>query len=409
MKQKRFFLVLVAVLGMVVVAGCSSPQAQSTQPAATPAAKATTVTSATSPAAGGIPQISAAHQPIEQRKDCLACHKQGGFMPAPASHAGRTNDTCTSCHQAAPAAKPPVESLVAAKVDKAPTLDGTVEDTWSKAKALTVHVNGGMNKSETDVTLKALYDNDNVYFLMQYKDPTQSLERQPWQMQQDGTWKQLPANPNYEDKAAFIWDIASSSMKGFSEQGCAVTCHATTAGKDRPLKYTNSASEFGDIWHMKTVRTLPVGQIDDQYLDGDTKANEAGRKSDPKTSGGYADNKKEGQSTPPFALPGNKPAPPFWILDSEKVAFDASKYKAGDKVPGIVTAPAVGDRGDITAKGGWKDGVWTFEISRKLTTSGKYDVQFSDLKKEYFTGVAIFDNAQIAHAVQYGVTKFTFE
>ena len=204
-----------------------------------------------------------------------------------------------------------------------------------------------------------------------------------------------------------IWNI-NDSIKGFNEQGCAVICHATTQGRDRPLKYTNAEGEIGDTWHVKMVRTNPVGQIDDQYVDNDTKAAEAGRKSDAKTAGGYTNNKKEGQNTPPFALPGNKPAPPYWIMDSEKVPFDDSKYKAGDEVPGIVIAPFTGDRGDLSAKAVWKDGAWTIEWSRKLQTGSKTDVQF-DPKKEFYFGVAVFDDAQIGHAVQYGVTKLTFE
>ena len=76
---------------------------------------------------------------------------------------------------------------------------------------------------------------------------------------------------------------------------------------------------------------------------------------------------------------------------------------------GIVIAPITGDRGDISAKAVWKDGTWTAEWSRKLQTGNKFDVEFDDAKKEYFFGFAVFDNAQIGHAVQYGVTKLTFE
>ncbi|MBI2952893.1 MAG: ethylbenzene dehydrogenase [Chloroflexi bacterium] len=424
----RFLAVVLISLGILALAACAQAQPTPTptsapkptvapvKPTAAPAtpaaaakptAQVTPAASAKPAAVSGIPLIPASHQPIEQRAECLACHKQGGFMPAPASHAGRTGDTCNSCHQAKPAEKPPVLNLVAAKADKAPTLDGAVEDVWNKAKPLTIHVDGGINKGETDVTMKALYAQDTIYFLAQYKDPTESLRRQPWVKQQDGSWKALPGSEAYEDKMALLWNI-NGSIKGFNEQGCAATCHGTTSGRDKPLKYTNAEGELGDIWHMKIVRTNPVGQIDDQYVDNDTKSAEAGRKSDAKTAGGYADNKKEGQATPPFALPGNKPAPPYWILDSEKVPFDDSKYKAGDEVPGIVIAPFAGDRGDLSAKAVWKDGLWTMEWSRKLQTGSKTDVQF-DSKGEAYFGIAVFDNAQIGHAVQYGVTKLTFE
>ncbi len=386
-----------------------SPTSAPTKPAATAAATA----SPAATKAAGIPQTPASHQPIAQRQDCLACHKQDGFMPAPANHQGRGNETCAGCHQAAAATTPPVVDLVSAKATTPPTVDGQANDeAWAKAKAATIHVNGGLNASETDVTLKSVYSNDSIYFLVQYKDPTESLKRRPWVKQPDGTWKQLGAGERestyYEDKFAFIWNV-NDSIKDFNTQGCAVTCHATTAGRDRPLKYTNAAGELGDMWHTKFVRTLPVGQTDDQYLDDDQKAAEAGRKSDPKTAGGYENNTKEGVKTPIFGLPGNKPAPPYWILDAEKVPFDDAKYKPGDEIPGIVIAPLQGDRGDIATKGVWQNGTWTLEIVRKLTTAGKTDVQFSDLQKAYYFGIANFDNTQIGHAVQYGVTKLTFE
>src|SRR5512143_1359804 len=98
------------------------------------------------------------------------------------------------------------------------------------------------------------------------------------------------------------------------------------------------------------------------------------------------------KKTPKVALPGNKPAPPYWILAGEKEPFDDSKYKAGDEVPAIIVGPFTGDRGDISAKIVYKDGVRTSVFWRKLATGSEYDVQFSDLKNEYAFGVAVFDN-----------------
>jgi len=112
---------------------------------------------------------------------------------------------------------------------------------------------------------------------------------------------------------------------------------------------------------------------------------------------------------PKLALAGNKPAPPYWILDSEKEPFDDSQYEAGDEVPGIVVTPFAGDRGDLSAKHAWKDGVWTLVIARKLATNSEFDVQFNDLKKEYAFGGAIFDNAQVRHAYNTGVLKMKLE
>lgn len=309
--------------------------------------------------------------------------------------------------------------LVAKKVATGPTLDGTAKDIWNQATPFTFKVAGGRNLTggSTEATLRALYTSDTVYFLLQYKDPTESVRRAPWQKQADGSWKKLtdPAdkggddNVYYEDKFAILWNISSPA---FEQRGCLSTCHP---GEGKPFgnKYTKDAGERLDMWHWKGVRTGPVGQIDDQWVDNTRydkdKAPEAGRKSDPKTSGGYADNQTADKTKPQFALKGNKPAPPYWIVDSEKEAFDDSKYKAGDEVPGIIIAPFTGDRGDIAAKYSYKDGVRTVEFSRKLVTGSEFDVQFNDLKKEYAFGVAVFDNAQVRHAFSSGVFKLKFE
>jgi hypothetical protein len=235
--------------------------------------------------------------------------------------------------------------------------------------------------------------------------------------QGDGSWKQLKDpddkggdnNKYYEDKMAMIWNISSPA---FETRGCMAACH-TGEGKPFGNKYLPNPGEKADIWHWKSVRTGSVGQIDDQYLDATRydaeKAKEAGRKSDPKTGGGYVDNVSDDKKGPKFALKGNKPVPPYWIVDAEKEPFDDSKYKAGDEVPGIIVAPFTGDRGDIAVKSAWKDGAGTLVFARKLVTGSDFDVQFNDLKKQYAFGVAVFDNAQVRHAYSPGVLKLGFE
>jgi Ethylbenzene dehydrogenase len=308
--------------------------------------------------------------------------------------------------------------LVSKKVASAPALDGSLDTVWSGARPLVVKAMGGKNLpgGSTEISLRSVVVGDAIYFHVQYKDPTLSVRREPWQKQADGTWKQLKDpddkggdnNTYYEDKLALIWNISSPA---FEQRGCMAACH-TGEGKPYGNKYLPNPNERADMWHLKGVRTGPVGQVDDQYLDGTRydkdKAPEAGRKSDPKTGGGYANNVSDDKKGPKFALKGNKPAPPYWILDAEKEPFDDSKYKAGDEVPGIVVAPFTGDRGDIRAKVTWKDGVYTIVMWRALVTNSEYDVQFNE-KKEYAFGVAVFDNAQVRHAFVPGVLKLVIE
>ena len=309
--------------------------------------------------------------------------------------------------------------ITAVKVAKEPALDGKVDALWSKAKAVKIPVTGGANfpNGGTEVTLKAVYTDTDIFFLAQWRDKTQSFQRFPWKKQPDGSWLQLKdpndkgndSNKYYEDKLAMLWNI---NIAGFESAGCMVACHAGESGKPFGNKYTANPGETGDLWHWKSVRTGPVGQMDDQYLDSTRydkdKSPDAGRKSDPKTAGGYNDNINEAKTGPKWAAKGNKPATPYWILDSEKETIDETKYKPGDEVAGIVIAPLVGDRGDITAGAVWEKGVWTVEIARKLKTSSKFDVQFDDLGKAYAFGVAVFDNAQVRHAFATAPQKLVF-
>jgi hypothetical protein len=311
-------------------------------------------------------------------------------------------------------------TLTAMKVDKGPTLDGKVDALWNKAKAIKIPVTGGANfpNGTTEVTLKAVYTEDEVLFLAQWADKTKSENRAPWKKQPNGSWVKLTdpndkggdSNQYYEDKLAMIWNI---NLAGFEAAGCTVTCHAGEAGKPYGNKYTANPGELADIWHWKGVRTGPVGQVDDQYLDNTRydkdKAPEAGRKSDPKTLGGYVDNVSDDKKMPKFAAKGNKPAPPYWIMDQNKEPFDDSKYKPGDEVAGIIIAPFAGDRGDVKAGASWDKGVWTVEIARKLKTGSKFDVQFDDLSKSYAFGLAVFDNAQVRHAFATLPSKLTFQ
>jgi hypothetical protein len=310
-------------------------------------------------------------------------------------------------------------TLTAKKVTAPPAFDGTMDAAWNGATPLTVKVVGGKNLpgGSSDVTVRAVYTADTVYFHVQYKDPTLSARRGPWVKQPDGSWKQLKDpddkggdnNLYYEDKMAMAWNISSPA---FEQRGCMSACH-TGEGKPFGNKYTPNPGELLDLWHWKSVRTGSVGQFDNQYVDSTRydkdKAPEAGRKSDAKTGGGYVDNLSDDKMGPKWALAGNKPAPPYWIVDGEKEPFDDSKYKPGDEVPGIIVAPFTGERGNISSRSAWKDGTWTLVFWRKLTTGSEFDVQFKDMKKDYAFGVAVFDNAQVRHAYTPGVLKLKFE
>lgn len=310
--------------------------------------------------------------------------------------------------------KPIVVTAVMAAA--APAIDGDAKDAvWKNAPAVKLNSVKGANfkdgKGKTSATLQVAYDKENIYLLLSYDDPTLSVRRAPYQKQKDGSWVMLkdPEDKGgdndvyYEDKIGVLWNI-NNSIIGFDKFGCQIGCHGGEPGKPYGNKYLEEAGELGDLWHMKWVRGGFLGQIDDGYLDhtrfDPEKAKSAGRKTDPKTAGGYDDIKLV-NGKPEFMSKDAKPANKggtYWVKAEDKVPFDDSKFKPGDEVSSILVAPFVGDRGDIKFSGKWVKGKWTMEISRKLVTGSKFDVQFDDLKKSYGFGLAIFDNAQVRHS-----------
>lgn len=319
--------------------------------------------------------------------------------------------TLAACESTPPPAPP--NTLVAMKVTAAPNMTALAGDpAWARAQPLSFKVGDGVNfaggKGETNVTLKAVYTADMLYMLIQYQDPTNSVRRNPYQKQADGSWKQLkdPQNKGgddnvfYEDKWAFLWE--ASPVRNFDRQGCTVTCHLGE-GKPYGNKYTRDEGEILDMWHMKGMRTAPVGFVDDQYTDWTRydaqKSPNAGRKGDP---GGpeYAPIPLE-NGKPKFMHRDAKPANAggtYYIKRGDEVAFDDSKFKPGDEVAAHISIPLQGDRADVRVVVGWAGGVHTSVLSRKLVTGSKFDVQWNDLNKRYAFGFAAFDNAQVRHA-----------
>lgn len=337
---------------------------------------------------------------------------------------------CALLAAASAEAAPPL-ALQAFRSPQPISIDGTADPAWSKAAPLVLSLaelpykpdNGYDGMKSTDAELRALYDDEHVYILLRYKDPTESLQRFPWIRQADGSWKQMfnkdstgHENTWYEDKVSLFWNI---SQKGFDKKGCDMSCHMADKGMLEGVKdssagrhYTKDKGETVDMWHWKSTRTDPVGQSDDQYVDSSRQeSKEWGRKSD-QGSGGYYDNKRADGKGPAWMSPAQTARHRHLVAEPTKVAFKDG-FKAGDMVNGIVSRAFTGSRGDIAAKGVWKDGYWTIEFKRKLVTRGELaaeqDVQFADPGQTYRFGLAIFDHSQINHLFHKKAIAFTFK
>lgn len=347
--------------------------------------------------------------------------------------------------------------LVAVKVSTAPTIDGVVDDMWKNQPELQFstavpEVTGDVFRGYTGnvipwVKMKAAYDASNVYFLVQWADPTKSLKRSPWYFnpttkrwaQELGTFDFTTSPyrpPFYEDKIAFLWNI-DNSVSGWNNGTCYKSCHTGLPAADLSSRhYTNFATEKIDMWHWKSVRGGVNGanQIHDQYQDN-TYPN--GRKADPGVDI-YQNNAQTlnqpgvgNVSVPKYVIPGRTDY--GWIMNAEVTAGTAKLVTAVDAngvltlsdastidpnvgtdyqrvgndvgpkaIPGVTLNDSYGgSMGDILCKTVYTSGTgWTMEFKRALKTSDTvYDIDFTSLQDQYF-GFAVFENAQIAHSIK---------
>jgi hypothetical protein len=340
-------------------------------------------------------------------------------------------------------------------------MDGTVEALWDNVPKLVFDAavpdpSGDLFRSYIGnvmptIVLRSVYDAENIYFLAEWPDPTESLVREPWYFDPTTkSWKKEIGTPTfstsngsitrpafYEDKIAMLWNIGNS-VSGWNASTCYKSCHTGLTQTDGLARHhTNNSFEKIDMWHWKSVRGgQNHGQFDDQYQDN-TYPN--GRKNDAGT-GGYSNN------TQNLVITGSNPAvtvavPKYviptrlnynWILDTEisdgtakqvmgvdaagiltlndgstidpntDVEYQRKNAGVGSKaIPYIYMSPFTGSRADITCKATHTGSGWILEYKRALKTADteQKDIDFSTLEDQSF-GFAVFENAQIAHAIK---------
>jgi len=197
-------------------------------------------------------------------------------------------------------------TLVSYKTSTPPTIDGVIDAVWSNATKLSITPtvpdpgNGlftGYNGQTYPATIRSMYDDKYIYFLLEYADAGKSVNVQPWYYDPTANvtnktgWAQEPSSKTFdangvltrdgwgEDKFAMLFNIDNSTPK-FIAQTCYASCHVFTPYLDYSVSpaveksnsnsgnhYTNGASEKIDMWWGHLSRDLIFNQIDDDYQD----------------------------------------------------------------------------------------------------------------------------------------------
>ena len=292
-----------------------------------------------------------------------------------------------------------------------------------------------------DFKMRSGYFGEDIYFLLEWDDAEDSKDRQSWYFDaSDKLWKGEHKYANdandkfYEDKFAFLFPIGD--VTGFSSSTCYATCHSVapiTNPKDKHTRhYLTTDGQKIDMWHWKRVRGTYNDKIDDQMMNYDAPDGSArnGRHGDETGEAGYANNSQSLPITgtqdtitiPLYVIPtatnyywigenqfGNE-AKMITAVDADGVltydggiidpAVGGFEQGTGDKrIPSVTTKDFTLGRADLTIKAVHTGTGWICEFTRKLDTEDADDVVF-EISKELPFGLAIFNNAAIAHAIK---------
>jgi hypothetical protein len=335
----------------------------------------------------------------------------GGDRPANTVFAIGVTDNSGSAPQAAPFLNlafgdgtPSPTTVVAKRVASPPTLDGVSVD-WANlpASVVALQTRGepiGMTLTEwntewagfgstpplfdfgiTNAIVKAAFDDDNIYFLVEWADATENVRRDQLTLM-DGLWTRSTEN---EDRLYFAFNI-NNSFPAFGALGCSAACHlkervgdfSSAARSYRMRMHTNAPGELADIWSWRATTTNPMGYADDGYWD------EVSRKSDSATDFVVSNRADGGSGTiVPISMSEegvNANPAAIYAPDAGFAPLAVPYNDAGivdlTRLPGYVHQRASPGRDDVRAVGKWRNGKWTVELSRARENTDPKDAQF---------------------------------
>lgn len=232
---------------------------------------------------------------------------------------------------AMPPASFSAQTVVAFKAFINPVVDGSGDDpSWKNAQAVISHD----KVANIDVTLKAVYTDNEIFFLVTFPDPNESRIHKAWIW--DENQMMYLIGPDREDGFVFKWNMEL---------------------KPKDLSVYADVPYVADLWFWKACRTDPAGFADDKIQ----------RLSSSKLSKSI---KLPGKSGKMLYLQR--------LGDEGTPAYKNTLYIEynGDTLSNFQNQPPKGSRADIRAKGSWSNGKWTIEFGRKLNTGHEDDIQF---------------------------------
>jgi len=274
-------------------------------------------------------------------------------------------------------------------------IDGNGGDVgWRRAREQKIVLHGADGDGPTEVTIKAIYHDKAVYFLLMWRDEKVDQDT-VCQFEEPGQWKMQQA----EDAAMLIFPPGT------------VTDGFRSGGFDFFVKdgeFHNPAKDgFADAWYWGSQTTRSLHQARDHWLRPHQRLR---GDSQPENS----DNVPNWSATHkgPAAVPARTrgrhvdvlPIKESIALTKERVQRMGAKSNIGWRVPAVLSRRMLGSRGDVHASARHVGGAWILEIARKLDTGHRDDLVHGDPLRPSLFAIAIWDGtARGVYPGQYGL------
>lgn len=224
---------------------------------------------------------------------------------------------------------------------------------------------GTSNSDPVDVRLQALYNNEELFIMVQWSDGTQDRDLGTWSLGPEG-WT---ASPGADDGVAILWEPPGPAHRDETFR-CQNACHMVEVdvydgGTKMRMGMKSPSEEALDLWRWRSAVTETFGVADDMVVDGNGKRGD------------------EGQALPVPNRSETGPGPSF--------------AQSGTAPYYVVRAPA-GRQSDVSAAGRWERGRWRVLLSRALDTGDPDDVPFAPGEPVPFS-ISVFDNTFTEHHV----------
>jgi hypothetical protein len=241
------------------------------------------------------------------------------------------------------------------------------------------------------ISLKAYYTDEEIFLRVAWSDQTRD-DRMFEYYYADSKWN---VSNKLEDGLGIMWDMS----EGHSPFNCSIACHTT----DWSLKDYNLISKFkmgtkgddeADLWNWKAFRTNTYNFADDKFINTkgiipDTPSkiyfyNSENKRNLPLSGSARNITPLKDGDTPENDLNGLPIKDGYWMLKGT--------------APGVRVTMPTGNRGDVKAKGVYKDNGWEVTFRRKLITEDSKDVTFVVKRTNiYKFGIAVMDNTITNH------------